>query len=320
MRASFLPTNHFTSFLFTAVLLLSACQPGQTDQAGQNNQPGQATSQDQAGQPNQTEQSDNPTVFRIAMLGDAEPKPLAEFPNMAAAITQINTLHASEPFDFAIGVGDIAHKGTLIQYEAATAELTRLEPAFYPIMGNEERESTVERYLEYAEQWNPEVTETRYVHEHEKVAFVYASPDEGRDFYDEGAAWVRDQVEALAPKPVVLVVHGAQVGAYPENPDKGITNELFAREVVGQPNLAVMITGDLHMDMERVVHSKQVGNTHYLHVPGVERTKIPDETNHTPMFRVMEINADGLTTVHTYAVGESEPRASLSYSFAMPGW
>ena len=306
MRALFVPTNYFTSFLFTAgLLLLSACQSGQQDKLSQSNQ---------------TAQTGSPTVLRIAMLGDAEPKPLAEFPNMAAAITQINELHAIEPFDFVMGVGDIAHKGTLIQYEAATAELTRLEPAFYPIMGNEERESTVERYLEYAGQWNLEVTETRYVHEHEKVAFVFASPDEGRDFYDEGAAWVRDQVEALAPKPVILVVHGAQVGAYPENPDKGITNELFAREVVGQPNLAVMITGDLHMDMERVVHSKEVGNTHYLHVPGVERTKIPDETNHTPMFRVMEIDANGLTKVHTYAVGQSEPRTSLSYSFAMPGW
>lgn len=306
MRASFLPTNYFARFFFVAGLLaFSACQPGQQDQASQPNQPGQ---------------TDSPTVLRIAMLGDAEPKPLAEFPNMAAAITQINELHANDPFDFVIGVGDIAHKGTLIQYEAATAELTRLEAPFYPIMGNEERESTVERYLEYARQWNPEVTEARYVHEHEKVAFVFASPDEGRDFYDEGAAWVRDQLEALAPKPVVLIVHGAQAGAYPENPDKGITNELFAREVVGQSNLAVMVSGDLHMDMERVVHSKEMGNTHYLHVPGVERTKIPDETNHTPMFRVMEIAADGLTTMHTYAVGEAEPRTSLSYSFAMPGW
>ncbi len=302
MRAFFLAT-----ILFLGGLFLSGCQPSQ------NGTTEGSSAQDQY-------QNQSTTLLRIAMIGDGEPKPLAEFPNMAAAITQINNIHDSSPFDFVLGVGDIAHKGTLIQYEAATAELTRLEPPFYPIMGNEERESTVERYLEYASQWNGEVTQIRYVKEYDEVAFVFASPDEGRDFYDDGAAWVRNQLVALAPKPVMLIVHGAQVGSYPENPDKGITNELFAREVVGQPNLVAMITGDLHMDMERVNHSKKLGNTHYLHIPGLERTKIPDETNHSPMFRVMEISHGGLVTVFTYAVGESEPRASLTYSFEVPGF
>jgi hypothetical protein len=59
-------------------------------------------------------------LLRVAILGDAEPKPLAEFPNMDAAVEQINTLMQTQPIDFVIGVGDIAHKGTEIQYEAAT--------------------------------------------------------------------------------------------------------------------------------------------------------------------------------------------------------
>ena len=87
------------------------------------------------------------TLLRIAILGDAEPKPLAEFPNMAAAVEQVNTLAQTLPIDFVIGVGDIAHDGTEIQYEAATPVLQKLIAPFYPIMGNEEHTSTVERYL-----------------------------------------------------------------------------------------------------------------------------------------------------------------------------
>jgi hypothetical protein len=32
-----------------------------------------------------------------------------------------------------------------------------------------------------------------------------------------------------------------------------------------------------------------VGNVHYLHIPALERIKIPDEDFHTLMFRVMTI-------------------------------
>jgi 3',5'-cyclic-AMP phosphodiesterase len=81
-------------------------------------------------------------------------------------------------------------------------------------------------------------------------------------------------------------------GVYPENPDKGISNQLFIEKVISQPNLAVVISGDLHMDMDRVNHSKKIEHVHYLHIPALERTKIPDETNHTPMFRVMTIAKD----------------------------
>jgi 3',5'-cyclic-AMP phosphodiesterase len=142
-----------------------------------------------------------------------------------------------------------------------------------------------------------------------------ASPDHGRDFDDSGASWILEQLQRLAPKPVVLIVHGAQQGAYPENPDKGISNQLFIEKVISQANLAVVISGDLHMDMERVNHSKKIGHVHYLHIPALERTKIPDETNHTPFFRIMTITKDGNVTVETYATGESTPREQLDYSF-----
>ena len=257
------------------------------------------------------------TLMRVAFLGDAEPKPLAEFPNMAAAVEQINTLMQTHPVDFVIGVGDIAHDGTEIQYEAATSVLQKLEPPFYPIMGNEENTSTVERYLYYAQKWNSDIVSPSYVINHDKLAFIFASPDQGRDFDDSGARWVLEQIKQFAPKPVVLVVHGAQQGVYPENPGKGISNRLFREKVISQANLAVVISGDLHMDMDRVNHSKKIDHIHYLHIPALERTKIPDETNHTPMFRVMTIAKDGKVTIDTYTTKDTAPRKEHAYSFTL---
>lgn len=255
------------------------------------------------------------TLLRVAFLGDAEPKPLAEFPHMAATVDQINVLALLQKIDFVIGVGDIAHKGTEIQYEAATPVLQKLTLPFYPIMGNEEHGSTVERYMHYARQWNSQLDSTKYVLEYDQVAFVFASPDTSREFIDSGAMWVLEQIKRVAPKPVILVVHGAQIGVYPENAEKGISNQIFREQVVTQPNLAVVISGDLHMDMDRVNHSKKIGEVQYLHIPALERTKIPDETNHTPMFRVMTIAKDGNVTVETYTVGDSAPNERHAYSF-----
>jgi 3',5'-cyclic-AMP phosphodiesterase len=260
---------------------------------------------------------DDSTLLRVAFIGDGEPKPCAEFPHTDAAVEQINALLQTQPIDFVIGVGDVAHKGTEIQYEAATEVFQKLKAPFYPIMGNEEHGSTVERYLHYAQQWNSDIKSPRYVINHDKLAFVFASPDHGRDFDDSGARWILEQVQRLAPKPVVLIVHGAQKGVYPENPDKGISNQLFIEQVIPEENLAMVISGDLHMDMERVNHSKKIDHVHYLHIPALERTKIPDESSHIPMFRVMTINNDGNVTVETYATGESSPREKLNYSFIL---
>lgn len=266
----------------------------------------------------QTEHTSD-VVLRFAVLGDAEPKPEPHFPNLAAAVKDVNKLAETHPIDFVAGVGDIAHKGTLVQYENATAVLQELALPFYPIMGNEEHGSSVERYLEFANRWGQakaRIKEPSYVLEFDSVALVFASPDFGRDLDDHGINWILTQLEKLQSKPVLLIVHGAQTGVYPENADKGITHERFS-EVVAQPNLAAIISGDLHMDMERVEHSKQIGAVHYLHIPALERTKIPDESRHTPMFRVFNLRADGEVTVDTYQVGLDEPLARHAYRFSL---
>lgn len=266
-------------------------------------------------------ESDDDVMLRFAILGDAEPKPEPKFPNLDAAVQDVNSLADRSRLDFVVGIGDIAHKGTMIQYENATPALQSLTLPFYPIMGNEEHGSTVERFLEFANRWNDDkvaITSASYVQEFERVVLVHASPDFGRDFNDDGIAWMKQQIERVQPKPVLLIVHGAQAGAYPENPDKGIENPGF-KEVVAQPNLSAVISGDLHMDMDRVTHSKQIEDVHYLHVPALERTKIPDETRHTPMFRVVTIESSGAVLVDTYEVGVEEPLDRHAYRFALPG-
>ncbi len=258
-------------------------------------------------------------ALRFAVLGDAEPKPQAEFPNMAEAVADVNALAARERIDFVVGVGDIAHKGTLIQYDAATPVLQALSLPFFPIMGNEEFNETEERFIEYANLWNEgkaTFTSRRYVQDRGSVVMVYASPDFSRDFNDDGIDWILEQVRAVHPNPVFLIVHGAQAGVYPENAGKGITHPRFT-EVAAQPNLAAVISGDLHMDMDRVDHSKEIDGVHYLHIPALERTKIPDETSHTPMFRVFTVTQDGDVGVDTYRVGTLTPLEEHAYQFAL---
>lgn len=258
-------------------------------------------------------------VLRFAILGDAEPKPKAEFPGVSAAVGHVNHLTDTLNLDFVIGVGDIAHKGTELQYEAVTPVLQRLTLPFYPIMGNEEHDSTVERYMEYVQRWNEgkiKIEGPSYVKEFDQLALVMASPDEGREFNDQGVAWVKQQIQQLHPKPVLLVVHGAPAGTFPERADKGIHHPGFA-EVSAQSNLIAMISGDLHMDLERSEHSKQIDGVHHLHIPALERTKIPDEDHHVPMFRVLTVMDDNQVIVDTYQVGLDGPLERHDYRFKL---
>ena len=261
-----------------------------------------------------------PTTLSFAVLGDAEPKPKAEFPHMAQAVADINTLTPKLSLQFVLGVGDIAHKGTLLQYEQATPVLQALTLPFYPIMGNEEYGSTPERFLQFANKWNQGKTtldSIRYTLEYPNVALVLASPDFGRDFNDEGITWLKQEVSRLAPKPVILVVHGAQQGVYKENTDKGISHPGFVSDVISQTNVRAVISGDLHMDMPRVTHSLELNEIHYLHIPALERTKTPDESQHTPMYRVFHIHADGMVVVDTYTNRKLTPLADYQYRFKL---
>ncbi|MEQ9825964.1 MAG: serine/threonine protein phosphatase [Puniceicoccaceae bacterium] len=258
------------------------------------------------------------SILSFAILGDAEPKPEARFPNLSDAVDDINRLAAAGIIEFAAGIGDLPHKGTLEQYVAVTPHLRSLKVPFYPIMGNEEHGASVERFLEFANLWNKGkvmIEGTRYVIERDAIALVFASPDYSRQFSDEGIDWLLTTIDDLAPKPVMLLVHAAQVGVFPENPEKGVTHPRFAAEVVTRANLQVVISGDLHLDMDRVEHSKQIGSVHYLHIPALERTKLPDATRHRPMFRVVHVMDNGEVRVDTYETRQRIPLDRHDYRF-----
>lgn len=251
-------------------------------------------------------------ALRFALIGDAEPKPHAKFPGMAKAVDHINRLAEVQGIDFVAGIGDIPHRGTRVQYDAATAVLAELEKPFYPIMGNEEFGSTERRFLRYANRWGaeqPTIDAARYVVEHDTVALVFATPDrDGRDFTDDGLKWVEAQIEALAPKPVLLFVHGAPVGVFPAGGDKGIQNRRI-ESVLARDNLAAVFSGDLHMDIERIAPVRQVDGVTHIHVPALERTKLPDKRRHTPYFHVVTVLTDDRVRVETFHAGDDTDAA-----------
>ncbi|MDF3126776.1 metallophosphoesterase [Rheinheimera sp. 1928-s] len=299
-------------------VLLSACSPADSPTEPKQSSP-QAQVAPVTAPVAATPAEAGSVVLAFAVLGDAEPKPEPQFPNLAAAVADVNQLTEPLKLSFVVGVGDIAHKGTQIQYENATPVLQQLKLPFYPIMGNEEHGSTVERFMQFANLWNQgkvTIDSPSYVLEYDEVALVFASPDHGRDFNDQGISWILGELKRLNNKAVLLIVHGAQAGVYPENAEKGIHHPGFA-DVITQPNLVAVISGDLHMDMDRVAHSKQLGQVHYLHIPALERTKIPDETKHTPMFRVFSLNDKGIMQVDTYQTGVATPLPQHSYSFSI---
>lgn len=301
---------HFVALLISTLFFISSCA---TQQIGKSVQ---SYGWDKI-QLNPTTKENQNIALRVAFIGDLEPKPCALFPNLEAAVAHLNQLNETQPIDFVLGVGDVAHKGTEIQYETATEVFANLKPAFYPIMGNEEHGNTVDFYMEFARQWNPQIKSPNTILDLPQLAFVLASPDFSRDFNDRGARKVAAQIKQLAPKPVILVVHGAQQGVYTENADKGISNPTFINEVVTQPNLAAVFSGDLHMDLERSQHSKKLGNVHYMHIPALERTKIPDDTVHNPMIRILSIDQQGNAVVETFHTGNFQPIDQLTYRFPL---
>jgi 3-phytase len=258
------------------------------------------------------------TLFRFAVIGDAEPKPDPDFPGLEKTVNHINEMATAERLDFVAGIGDIPHKGTNVQYENATKVLKRMNLPLYPIMGNEEHGSTVSRFLKYANKWNQgkiAIDSPRYVLEKENMVLVFASADYGRDFNDTGVVWILDAIRAAAPKPVMLFVHAAPAGLYSEKPDKGVKNPMFS-QVLKQSNLAAVFSGDLHMDVNRTVHAKQTGGVHFIHIPALERTKVPDGTNHKPYFKTVTVRSDSVF-VRTLQSGVKQPEAKHDYAFAV---
>src|SRR5690554_5691078 len=64
--------------------------------------------------------------IQFAVLGDVEPKTDRTFPNLRKAVSGINKLALDRAIAFTASVGDIAHRGSLTQYETASEILATL--------------------------------------------------------------------------------------------------------------------------------------------------------------------------------------------------
>lgn len=259
-------------------------------------------------------------VLTFAVIGDAEPKPLAEFPGLAATVNTLNNLSETRNIEFVFGVGDLAHKATDIQYENLTVVLKELEFPFYPIMGNEEFHAPAEKFLRYAQHWgnaDKPIESTRYVIEHPVANFILSSSMlDGREFTDEEVSWISQQLENASDRPNFVFVHGAQVGIFPEGEEKGTANPKFA-QLKNHTSLAAIFSGDLHMDVHRVNSIVDYEGITHVHIPGLERTKRPDESFHHPYFRLVSLYADGLAVIETLDAhtGQTLPRESHRFYY-----
>lgn len=259
-------------------------------------------------------------ALRFAVIGDGEPKPDAEFPGLEAAVQSINELATAYDISFVAGIGDIAHKGTVAQYDAALDVLKNLAIPFYPIMGNEEYNASVERYLEYANRWNQGravIESLKYVIETERLVLIFATPERGgRDFHDKGVRWIEDQLDAIGQKPAMIFIHGAPQAVFPEGGEKGVTNPQFLR-LMNKTNLVATFSGDLHMDLTRVEGVREEYGVHHVHVPALERTKLPDKAQHVPYYRLVSVLEDGKVVVSTINAVTGKVQPSLDYRFSL---
>lgn len=258
--------------------------------------------------------------LRFAVIGDGEPKPDAEFPGLNAAVESINALAMDYDLSFVAGIGDIPHKGTVVQYEAALGVLKNLDIPFYPIMGNEEYNASEQRYLEYANRWNQgrvRIKALKYVIETEPLALIFATPEkDGRDFHDTGVRWIEEQLDAIGDKPAMLFIHGAPQVVFPEGGDKGVANPEFLR-LMERANLVATFSGDLHMDLTRVAGARKKYGVHHVHVPALERTKLPDKAQHVPYYRVVSVLEDGEVVLSTINAVTGEVDPSFEYRFSL---
>ncbi|RQG87774.1 serine/threonine protein phosphatase [Natrarchaeobius halalkaliphilus] len=245
-------------------------------------------------------------VLRVPIVGDLEPKPDPVFDNFESAIDAINRLAEDRSFDFVAGIGDVAHKGTRVQYEAATEILQDLEAPFYPILGNEELEESTDRFFEYAKTWNDDpsaIPDISYVKTANDVLFVFATASKnGKDFDEEELDWIESKLEAHEDLPAVLFVHAAPQNVFPEGRTMQTAN--FDR-ILSMPNVSAVFSGHSHMSVhETTTYARDEWENHHVHIPGIERTKVGDD--HVPRFRIATIASDGRTTVETYNVDEDQ--------------
>ena len=259
-------------------------------------------------------------AVRIAILGDAEPKPEPVFTHTGSAVELINRLDAQAPVSFVASTGDLAHRGSLAQYEAISEHLDALRPPLRTIPGNEElvAEDGAERLLRYVARWNAggrdgadgyELSHTRCVAGH---LLVFASAlDGGKEFNDEEIDWIKTQLTRHPDRPAILFVHNAPMGIF--DPKAAMQRPAFNERILTQPNVVATFSGHLHMNLDEWPgHVRCDRGVHHVHVPGLERTK--RGSRHVPRMRLLTIEPHRVS-VQTYNLETHrfEPEHEVSF-------
>ncbi len=267
-------------------------------------------------------------VVRFAIIGDVEPKPEPEFGSLHRAVDAICALHERAPLDFVAGIGDLAHKGTGIQYRGVSDALRRLPVPFHAILGNEEYGSTEARFFHYARGWNADpgaIPAVSYTRTYGGIRYVFATAREGgKEFSPAEIDWIAEQIDAAnggcgAPggTPVVLFTHQAANGVFPDDAGKCMKGRLYSERVLSRPNLGIIFSGHSHMNLDTcTTYARDRRGVHHVHVPGIARTKIGGA--HTPRFRVVQIDNGRDVTVGTCnaETGDLEPRHRIRFTLS----
>lgn len=261
---------------------------------------------------------DRDIACRFAVLGDAEPKPHPEFPNLAAAIDAINRLHSSQPFDFVAGIGDLPHRGTPAQYEALDELLPALTPRLHAIVGNEEMDGTIMDFFRHASTWNEnpnEIPSLQFERTYGGYRFVFAGAGaDGKGFTTAERTWLLDRVEDIQDGPVILFTHVAARDVFPDSrAELGVQFDT----ILQHPNLTLTFSGHSHMNPDETeCFGWDEHDTYHVHVPGLERTKVG--SRHVPRLPVVELTADGEADIRLFNLDQSafEPKHARTIELA----
>ena len=255
----------------------------------------------------------------FVVFGDMEPSPEPDFAGTSLAVDAVRSLvDRGERVDRVLGVGDIAHRGTDVQYQAVAPILERLEPPFHAIPGNEEA-GDFDRFLAEARAWNddPEaIPALHYVIEGRCVDFVFATASvDGREPSDDDVHWIVSRLDESNDRSAVLVMHGAPDDTFESSGRRTIQNASYYENVLPHPALAAVITGDLHLDVGTYPGVAVRHGAVHVHAPGLERTKIGD---HVPRMRVFEATCGGRLDLRTFDLETFEFMPERAWSFELP--
>ena len=252
----------------------------------------------------------------FAVFGDMEPSPDPVFTGTLLATEAVAEVAAIAAMaDVVVGVGDIAHRGTDVQYATVAPMLQAMVVPFLAIPGNEEAHD-FDRFLAEARAWNVDpdtIPALHYVAPGACFTLVFATATvNGREVNDSDVDWILDRLNEIAARRAILVTHGSLAGVFGVGGVKGIEHPRFRDEVLKHPALALTVSGDLHLDVATYPGIAATDGVVHLHAPGLERTKHGD---HVPRMRTVSTACDGTIDVRTYDLQVASFLPHLAWTF-----